>query len=53
MTYYVSSGTLNPTHSLTHSLPNPGIAIQVVHVGLEVILVFIVIYVRTQVIVSL
>jgi len=22
MTYYVSSGTLNPTHSLTHS-PNP------------------------------
>jgi len=21
MTYYVSSGTLNPTHSLTHSHP--------------------------------
>jgi len=21
MTYYVSSGTLNPTHSLTHSVP--------------------------------
>jgi len=23
MTYYVSSGTLNPTHSLTHSLFGP------------------------------
>ena len=24
MTYYVSSGTLNPTHSLTHPTPNGG-----------------------------